>query len=112
MPDRARATSFGADVAAYEQGRPEYVDEHVAWLLEGVAGRVLDLAAGSGKLTRAVARLGFDVVAVDPPTRTARDGSGSSTRCTPPATGRTPWSEAQDSEFVAADLPTVDAGSV
>lgn len=61
-----RATSFGADVAAYEQGRPEYVDEHVAWLLEGVQGRVLDLAAGSGKLTRAVRRLGFDVVAVDP----------------------------------------------
>ena len=61
-----RATSFGADVAAYELGRPEYSDEHVAWLLEGVAGRVLDLAAGSGKLTRAVRRCGFEVVAVDP----------------------------------------------
>jgi SAM-dependent methyltransferase len=61
-----RATSFGADVAAYELGRPEYVDEHVAWLLDGVSGRVLDLAAGSGKLTRAIVRLGFDVVAVDP----------------------------------------------
>lgn len=61
-----RATSFGADVAAYELGRPEYVDEHIAWLTEGVAGRVLDLGAGSGKLTRAVQRLGFDVVAVDP----------------------------------------------
>lgn len=66
MSTRERATSFGADVAAYEQGRPEYVDEHVAWLLEGVDGRVLDLAAGSGKLTRAVRRLGFAVVAVDP----------------------------------------------
>jgi SAM-dependent methyltransferase len=61
-----RATSFGTDVAAYELGRPEYVDEHVAWLLDGVAGPVLDLAAGSGKLTRALVRLGFDVVAVDP----------------------------------------------
>lgn len=61
-----RATFFGADVAAYELGRPEYVDEHVAWLLDGVSGRVLDLAAGSGKLTRAIFRLGFDVVAVDP----------------------------------------------
>jgi len=66
MTGDVRATSFGADVAAYEQGRPEYVDEHVSWLLEGVTGRVLDLAAGSGKLTRAVRRLGFDVVAVDP----------------------------------------------
>lgn len=61
-----RATSFGADVAAYELGRPDYVDTHVVWLLEGVRGRVLDLAAGSGKLTRAVRRLGFEVVAVDP----------------------------------------------
>jgi SAM-dependent methyltransferase len=61
-----RATSFGADVGAYEQGRPEYVDEHVAWLLDGVRGRVLDLGAGSGKLTRAVVRLGFEAVAVDP----------------------------------------------
>lgn len=61
-----RATSFGADVGAYEQGRPEYVDEHVAWLLDGVNGRVLDLGAGSGKLTRSVVRLGFEAVAVDP----------------------------------------------
>lgn len=64
-----RATSFGTVAAAYQLGRPEYVDEHVAWLLEGVTGRVLDLAAGSGKLTRAVLRLGFDAVAVDPDER-------------------------------------------
>jgi SAM-dependent methyltransferase len=53
-------------VGAYELGRPGYAAEHVAWLLEGVHGRVLDLAAGSGKLTRAVTGLGFDAVAVDP----------------------------------------------
>lgn len=64
-----RATSFGTVAAAYQLGRPEYVDEHVAWLLEGVTGRVLDLAAGSGKLTRTVLRLGFDAVAVDPDER-------------------------------------------
>ncbi len=61
-----RATSFGAGVAAYELGRPDYPDQAVAWLLDGVSGRVLDLAAGSGKLTRAIQRLGLDVVAVDP----------------------------------------------
>lgn len=66
MDRSSRAISFGADVAAYDLGRPEYVDEHVAWMLEGVTGRVLDLGAGSGKLTGAVRRLGFDVVAVDP----------------------------------------------
>lgn len=63
---RDPATSFGADVTAYDRGRPEYVDEHVAWLLDDVTGPVLDLGAGSGKLTRAVVRLGFDVTAVDP----------------------------------------------
>ncbi len=66
MSDAERATSFGSAVDAYQAGRPEYLDEHVGWLLEGTHGRVLDLGAGSGKLTRAVARLGFEVVAVDP----------------------------------------------
>ncbi|PKQ31015.1 MAG: SAM-dependent methyltransferase [Actinobacteria bacterium HGW-Actinobacteria-2] len=66
MSEQERATSFGAAVDAYQQGRPEYDREHVAWLLDGVQGRVLDLGAGSGKLTRAIAGLGFEVVAVDP----------------------------------------------
>lgn len=66
MSDAERATSFGSAVDAYQTGRPEYDREHVAWLLAEVSGRVLDLGAGSGKLTRAIARLGFEVVAVDP----------------------------------------------
>ena len=66
MTGQQPATSFGAAVGAYELGRPGYAPEHVAWLLEGVRGRVLDLAAGSGKLTRAVTGLGFEAVAVDP----------------------------------------------
>ena len=66
MTGQQPATSFGAAVGAYELGRPGYAAEHVAWLLEGVHGRVLDLAAGSGKLTRAVTGLGFEAVAVDP----------------------------------------------
>jgi SAM-dependent methyltransferase len=66
MTGQQQATSFGAAVGAYERGRPGYAAEHVAWLLDGVEGRVLDLAAGSGKLTRAVTALGFDAVAVDP----------------------------------------------
>jgi len=61
-----RATSFGADVGAYELGRPDCDDDHVAWMLDGVEGPVLDLGAGSGKLSRAIARVGFDVIAVDP----------------------------------------------
>jgi SAM-dependent methyltransferase len=66
MSDAERALSFGAAVDAYQAGRPEYDREHVAWLLAGVSGRVLDLGAGSGKLTHAIAGLGFEVVAVDP----------------------------------------------
>jgi SAM-dependent methyltransferase len=66
MTGQQPATSFGAAVGAYELGRPGYAADHVAWLLEGVRGRVLDLAAGSGKLTRAVTGLGFEAVAIDP----------------------------------------------
>ena len=35
-----RARSFGAAVGAYELGRPGYAAAHVAWLLDGVGGRV------------------------------------------------------------------------
>lgn len=66
MAGKEQARSFGEAVGAYELGRPGYAREHVAWLLDGVKGKVLDLAAGSGKLTRAVQDLGYDVVAVDP----------------------------------------------
>jgi SAM-dependent methyltransferase len=66
MAGSERATSFGAAVDAYELGRPAYAAERVAWLLDGVAGPVLDLGAGSGKLTRAIGGLGFEVLAVDP----------------------------------------------
>lgn len=61
-----RATSFGAQVGAYERGRPGYDRDHVAWLLAGVDGPVLDLGAGSGKLGRVIADLQFEVIAVDP----------------------------------------------
>jgi SAM-dependent methyltransferase len=76
----ARRTSFGTlvDADRYDDVRPEYPPEAVAWLLGGPGGapaggpggghpaRVLDLAAGTGKLTRAVRALGHEVVAVDP----------------------------------------------
>ena len=60
-----------AEVAdAYERGRPEYapaVAGAIAAELSIPAGaRVLDLAAGTGKLTRALLGIGLDVVAVEP----------------------------------------------
>ena len=66
---REQSRVFGEAADAYEAGRPDYPAEAVAWLLDGVRGTVLDLGAGSGKLSRAVAALGFDVIAVDPDER-------------------------------------------
>lgn len=62
-----RASSFGGVAEIYERARPGYPPDAVAWLV-GDAPRVLDLAAGTGKLTRALAAAGREVVAVEPST--------------------------------------------
>jgi SAM-dependent methyltransferase len=61
-----RARSFGAAADAYERARPEYPEAAVDWLLPAGARTVLDLAAGTGKLTRALVARGLEVVAVEP----------------------------------------------
>ena len=63
---REQATSFGAAADAYERGRPPYPAEAIDWLLPPGAARVLDVGAGTGKLTRELAARGLDVVAVEP----------------------------------------------
>lgn len=60
-----RAASFGSVADAYERARPGYPLDTVLWLL-GSCRRVLDLGAGTGKLTRQLVEAGFDVVAVEP----------------------------------------------
>ena len=64
------ASQFASVADAYERGRPEYAPAVVGALgaeLGLVTGaRVLDLAAGTGKLTRALLAGGLDVVAVEP----------------------------------------------
>ncbi|MGO9886414.1 MAG: class I SAM-dependent methyltransferase [Solirubrobacteraceae bacterium] len=66
--EAARGFEQGAD--AYERGRPGYSGEVVEWLveeLELVPGRtVLDVAAGTGKLTRELVGSGATVIAVEP----------------------------------------------
>jgi SAM-dependent methyltransferase len=61
---RAAAEGFARSAEAYERGRPRYPAEAVALLPAGAA--VLDLAAGTGVLTRALVAAGLDVVAVEP----------------------------------------------
>lgn len=58
--------SFGQEAAAYERGRPSYPPEAIDWLLQKDARDVLDLGAGTGKLTVRLVERGLDVVAVDP----------------------------------------------
>ncbi|MBD9700306.1 class I SAM-dependent methyltransferase [Flavimobilis sp. GY10621] len=64
----AGARRFGEVAALYDAVRPDYPAATVAFLV-GDAHRVLDLGAGTGKLARAVASLGREVVAVDPDAR-------------------------------------------
>ncbi|GJF17321.1 SAM-dependent methyltransferase [Mycolicibacterium cyprinidarum] len=61
-----RSLSFGAEAAAYERGRPSYPPEAIDWLLPAGARDVLDLGAGTGKLTTRLVERGLDVIAVDP----------------------------------------------
>jgi ubiquinone/menaquinone biosynthesis C-methylase UbiE len=61
-----QAASFDRAAEAYERARPEYPSEAVDWMLPPDAATVLDLGAGTGKLTRALAARGLEVFAVDP----------------------------------------------
>ena len=64
------AASFSAVAGAYERGRPEYAPSVVRAIVDGLqiepAAPVLDLAAGTGKLSRALLAAGLDVRAVEP----------------------------------------------
>jgi SAM-dependent methyltransferase len=61
------ASSFGTAPAAYAEHRPDYAAAAVRWALEPAPGpRVLDLGAGTGKLTATLVAMGLDVTAVEP----------------------------------------------
>jgi len=63
---RGRATSFAEVADAYERGRPGYPGEAVAWLVGEPPRDVVDLGAGTGKLTRSLVAAGHRVTAVEP----------------------------------------------
>jgi SAM-dependent methyltransferase len=65
---RAAAEGFGRSAEAYQQGRPGYPPGALAVLLSHLPAEatVLDLAAGTGALTRPLLDAGLEVVAVEP----------------------------------------------
>ena len=58
------------DATDYDELRPEYAPEAIAWVAERVSiepgSRVVDLAAGTGRLSGRFLQLGVDVIAVEP----------------------------------------------
>ncbi|MEU7610638.1 class I SAM-dependent methyltransferase [Micromonospora sp. NPDC049204] len=67
MDDHLLRSSFGAAATVYAEHRPDYARAAVRWALEPAPGpRVLDLGAGTGKLTATLVELGADVTAVEP----------------------------------------------
>ncbi len=64
---RLLGSSFGGAASAYAEHRPDYARAALRWAVEPAPGpRVLDLGAGTGKLTATLVELGADVVAVEP----------------------------------------------
>jgi SAM-dependent methyltransferase len=67
VADRVRRAGAFARVAGeYERGRPGYPREAITWLLGARPLDVLDLGAGTGKLTDALLEAGHRVTAVEP----------------------------------------------
>ena len=67
MPDDRYRLSFDSVADVYERSRPPYAPDALAWIAERLPlHRVLDLGAGTGKLTRQLVALGAEVIAVEP----------------------------------------------
>jgi SAM-dependent methyltransferase len=70
MVHRSAAIGFGRAAADYERGRPGYPPAAIDLLAEQLGlwpgSRIVDLAAGTGKLTRCLGERGWRLVAVEP----------------------------------------------
>lgn len=96
---------FQAGALAYERGRPGYPAAAIGWLCSELDLRpkrtLLDVGAGTGKLTRGLVALGFDTVAVEPGAPMLAQ-----------LRGAVPEAEAHEGSAEAIPLPdsSVDAG--
>jgi SAM-dependent methyltransferase len=61
-----RGLSFGPAAESYDQLRPTYPQAALRWALGDRPARVVDLGAGTGILSRALAALGHEVIPVEP----------------------------------------------
>lgn len=66
QPTTSPALSFGDVAAAYDRARPTYPRAAAAWAVGDQPTTVLELGAGTGKLTEVLVSLGHDVHATDP----------------------------------------------
>jgi SAM-dependent methyltransferase len=68
--DRVAASGFEAGAHAYQRARPGYPPAAVAWLAERLriesTMRVVDLGAGTGKLTESLVPTGARLIAIEP----------------------------------------------
>jgi SAM-dependent methyltransferase len=63
---RDHALSFATVAEAYDRARPSYPAEAAAWLVGNQHSTVVELGAGTGKLTELLVAAGHDVIATDP----------------------------------------------
>ncbi len=63
---RDHALSFATVAEAYDRARPSYPAEAAAWLVGNHHSTVVELGAGTGKLTELLVAAGHDVIATDP----------------------------------------------
>jgi SAM-dependent methyltransferase len=63
---REHGLSFAAVAEAYDRARPSYPPDAAAWLVGSSRARVVELGAGTGKLTELLVAAGHEVIATDP----------------------------------------------
>jgi SAM-dependent methyltransferase len=63
---RDHALSFAGVAEAYDHARPSYPADAAAWLVGSHPARVVELGAGTGKLTELLVDAGHHVIATDP----------------------------------------------